>query len=120
MSVLERFRELGMLMAIGMNKKRVFTMIMLETLYLAAVGSPIGVLLAWSTMHYFKVHGLDLSSYSEGLEAYGYDNILYPFVEIKTYYQVLSGVFVTSIAGALYPAYKAIKLKPIEALHKFG
>lgn len=120
MSVLERFKELGMLMAVGMNKRRVFSMIMLETLYLAMVGTPIGLLISVLTMNYFKVQGMDLSAYSEGLEAYGYDNVLYPYVEIDTYVQVIIGVFVTALLGALYPARKAIKLKPVEALHKFG
>lgn len=120
MSVLERYKELGMLMAIGMNKKRVFTMVMLETLYLAIVGTPVGILLSWLTMTYFQNHGLDLSAYSQGLEIYGYGNILHPFVDVKTYYQVITGVFITSIVGAIYPAYKAIRLKPVEALHKFG
>ncbi len=120
MSVLERFKELGMLMAVGMNKKRVFSMIMLETLYLAVVGAPIGMLVSWLTMHYFEANGLDLSAYSEGLEQYGYDNVLYPFVHGITYVQVISGVFITCLIGSLYPALKAIRLKPVEALHKFG
>jgi ABC-type lipoprotein release transport system permease subunit len=120
MSVLERFKELGMLMAIGMNRKKVFSMVMMETFFLALVGAPIGVLISWLTMHYFELNGMDLSAYSEGLEAYGYDNILYPYVTAMEYVQVISGVFLTSIIGAIYPAYKAIKLKPVEALHKFG
>jgi len=119
MSVLERFKELGMLMAVGMNKKRIFGMIMLETLFLALVGTPFGVLISSLTMLYFGEHGMDLSAYSAGLEAYGYDNILYPYVEAGTYYQVIIGVFITSLLGALYPAYRAIKLNPVEALHKF-
>ena len=42
MVVLERTKELGMLMAIGMNKRKVFFMIMLETLFLALVGAVFG------------------------------------------------------------------------------
>ena len=118
MSVLERFKELGMLMAIGMNKKRIFQMIMVETLYLALVGSPIGLVLSILTMNYFETYGMDLSMYSEGLEMYGYDNVLYPTVDNSAYVQVIAGVFVTAIAGAIYPAIKAIKLKPVDALHK--
>lgn len=118
MSVLERFRELGMIMAIGMNKRRVFSMIMLETLFLALVGSPLGLLLSIFTMYLMGEYGIDLSNYSEGLEMYGYDHILYPFVQTESYVRVIIGVFVTAIIGAVYPAWKAIKLKPAEALHK--
>ena len=118
MSVLERFKELGMLMAVGMNKKRIFQMIMVETLYLALVGSPIGLIISILTMNYFSSYGMDLSMYSAGLEMYGYDNVIYPTVEDSVYVQVIIGVFVTAVAGAIYPALKAIKLKPVEALHK--
>lgn len=118
MSVLERFKELGMLMAVGMNKWRVFFMIMLETLFLALVGSPIGLLLSVLTVSYLGTYGIDLTAYSASLETYGYDNILYPYVKTSTYVQVIVGIFITSILGAIYPAIKAVRLKPVEALHK--
>ena len=50
MSVLERIRELGMLMAIGLNKRKIFLMIMLETFYLTLIGCPIGLLVGWLTV----------------------------------------------------------------------
>jgi len=117
MSVLERFRELGMLMAIGMNKMRVFAMIVVETIFLSFVGGPIGILLGLLTMSWLGEVGLDLSNYSEGLREFGYSSILFPFIEPSTYWSVAGGVVITALIGALYPAYKAIKLNPTEALH---
>ena len=64
MAVLERMRELGMLMAIGMNKLRVFLMVVTETIYLSTVGAPIGLFVSWLTIKYFRNVGVDLSSYS--------------------------------------------------------
>ncbi len=117
MAVLERYRELGMLMAVGMNRIRVFLMIVIETLFLSLVGGPIGVLAGFLTMHWLGIQGIDLSAYSEGLREFGYSSILYPYVADKTYLIASSGVIITAILGALYPAYKAIRLNPIEALH---
>jgi ABC-type antimicrobial peptide transport system permease subunit len=117
MAVLERYRELGMLMAIGMNKWRVYMMIVIETIFLSLVGGPLGILLGMLTMNWLGIQGIDLSAYSEGLREYGYSNILYPYIENSTYIYVTIGVIITALLGALYPAYKAIKLNPTEALH---
>lgn len=118
MAVLERFRELGMLMAVGMNKLRVYLMILVETVFLGLVGAPIGLFVGWATIKYYTINGVDLSQYSEGLESFGYSSILYPYLDNNVYFIVTVGVIVTAVIGALYPAWKAIKLKPVEALHK--
>ena len=118
MAVLERFRELGMLMAVGMNKVRVYFMIVIETVFLGIVGAPIGLFVGWVTIYYYRVNGVDLSNYSEGLEAFGYSSILYPYLDTSAYITVTIGVIFTAVVGALYPAWKAVKLNPVEALHK--
>lgn len=117
MAVLERMRELGMLMAIGMNKLRVFLMVMVETIYLSIIGAPLGMLVGWLTIWYFQEVGVDLTNYSEGLESFGYSSILYPYLEPDAYFVVAIGVVVTAFIGAIYPAWKAVKLNPVEALH---
>ncbi|MGK7397898.1 MAG: ABC transporter permease [Candidatus Cyclobacteriaceae bacterium M3_2C_046] len=118
MAVLERMKEIGMLMAIGMKKTRVFFMIILETIMISLVGGPIGLLLGFVTIKIFHQTGLDLSDYSQGLEKLGYDSVLYPGLELKYYLIIALGVIVTAILAAIYPAIKAIKLKPVEALAK--
>lgn len=117
MAVLERFREIGMLMAVGMNKVRIYFMIVIETVLLSLVGGPLGIVIALLTMKGLNQTGIDLSDYSEGLREFGYSSILYPVVDSSIYLIVTIGVVITAILGALYPAYKAIKLNPIEALH---
>jgi len=117
MAVLERTRELGVLMAVGMNKRKIYLMIMIETVYLGLVGSPLGLLAGWLTIKYYQYVGVDLTNYSEGLEAFGYTSILYPYVDNNTYLIVTIGVIITSIIGALYPAWKATKLNPVDAIH---
>ena len=53
MAVLERIKELGMLMAIGMNRLRVFGMIMLETVYLTLTGAIIGMAIGQGLIQFF-------------------------------------------------------------------
>ncbi|MEZ4920492.1 MAG: FtsX-like permease family protein [Saprospiraceae bacterium] len=63
MAVLERRRELGMLMAVGMSKTRVFFMVLWETILLSVVGMPIGLLAAWFSVKLLAKTGIDMSAY---------------------------------------------------------
>lgn len=118
MAVLERIKELGMLMAIGMNKLRVFSMILLEAMLLGLISTPIGLLLGWLTIGYVREHGIDLSAYSEGMASYGLSQVVYFDIEPVAYFQMAAGVFLTSVLAAIYPALKAVRLRPVEALQR--
>ncbi|HEX5168081.1 MAG TPA: FtsX-like permease family protein [Cyclobacteriaceae bacterium] len=117
MAVLERIRELGVLMALGMSRGRIFIMIMFETIFLSTVGGPLGLIIGYSTVSYLNERGIDLRNYSEGLEAFGYDSILYPSLHAIDYLQIVIGVLVTACLASLYPAWKAIRLEPVQAIH---
>lgn len=117
MAVLERVRELGMLMSVGMNKVKVFLMIVVETLLLAIVAAPIGLLLGYLTTSYFHKTGINLFFYSEeGMKQFGMDKFIYPNVYTDTYLQLVIAVSLTALLGSLYPAWKAINLRPVEAI----
>jgi len=116
MVVLERVKELGMLMAIGMTRTRVFLMIMLETLFLSLTGAVAGAGLSAAVMAYFFKNGLHFQEFTEGFEAYGYEAVAYPYVN-PDYYLVLAAlVALTAILASVYPAIKALRLNPAEAL----
>ena len=116
MAILERKQELGMLMAVGMNKRRVFLMIMLETLYIGMAGGPLGILMSWGTISYYARTGLDLSFYAKGLEKVGIDTMIYPYLEPEAYVVVAVMVVITAILSAISPARRALKLNPTEAI----
>ncbi|MCY1719507.1 FtsX-like permease family protein [Prolixibacteraceae bacterium Z1-6] len=116
MSIMERIKELGMLMAIGMNKKKVFRMIMLETVFLTLTGSLVGMGLGALVLKITNVTGLDFSSVGEGFEAFGYAAIVYPNIEWSFFFAIIVLVIVVGILSSISPARKALKLKPIDAL----
>lgn len=118
MAVLERYRELGMLMAVGMNKLRVFSMIVLETIMLAIVALIPGLFLGWLTVTWLAERGIDLSAFRAGLSQFGMSTVLYPKLQPELYGQLAIAVAVTAILGALYPAWKAIRLRPVDAIRK--
>lgn len=118
MSVLERIRELGMLMAIGLNKYKIFIMIMLETIYLTLIGCPFGLLLGWLSNTFFGNYGINIAMFSEGLASYGFSSVIYPSLESQKYLLVAVMCILTAILSAIYPALKALQLNPAEAIRK--
>ncbi len=118
MAVLERVRELGMLMAIGMNRVKVFFMIVLETILLSMAGLPIGLFLGHLTVSYFNTYGLSLSMYADTLKQYGMSEMVYFQVDPSLYWIYPIAMGITSILASLYPAFKAIRLRPVEAIRK--
>ncbi len=69
MAILERTKELGMLMAIGMNRRKVFSMIMLETVFLTVVGALSGIFSGLAITAALGKTGIHFSSWGEGFEA---------------------------------------------------
>ncbi len=114
MAVLERMREIGVLMAVGMSKARIFLMIMLETVMLTMIGGPFGLLLSYGFVTYFGEVGINLggAAYSD----LGFAAIVYPYLDARSYLEVTLMVAVMAVIAAVYPARKALKLIPVEAI----
>lgn len=116
MVILERKKELGMIMAIGMNRRKVFSMIMWETILLSFTGAFVGIILSAIFTTYFGHNGIDISSVGEGFESAGYSSILYPVLHLLDYVQVVILVFITGIIASIFPSIRALKMKPAEAV----
>ncbi|MFP4018591.1 MAG: ABC transporter permease [Bacteroidales bacterium] len=116
MVVMERMKELGMLMAIGMNKVRVFSMIMLETIFLSLTGGVAGMIIAAGLVSYYNHAGINLELFSQGFEAIGYNPVLYPAIGVGFYFTITLMIILTAIIASVYPALKALRLRPAEAL----
>jgi len=118
MAIMERTREIGMLMAIGMNKTRIFIMIATETVFLALTGGPVGLLLGYFTIRFFSTRGIDLASFSKALAGFGISNMVYPEMAAHNYYTIFLEVVLVALLASIYPAYKALKLNPVNAIRK--
>jgi ABC-type lipoprotein release transport system permease subunit len=118
MAVLERTREIGMLLALGMNKFKIFIMILLETFLLILAGCPIGIILALLTVAITEQTGIDLSSYTETYSSFGYDPLIYPSLTLNQLQTVLLLVIITAFISALFPARRALQINPAESLKK--
>lgn len=116
MAILERTRELGVLAAIGMNKRRIFLLIMLESVFLSLTGGIIGIIMGTLLTGYTRHTGINLGSLSEGFEAIGYNPMLYPSLDLMFFINLTLMVIATGILASVYPARRALKLRPAEAI----
>lgn len=119
MSVLERTKEIGMMVALGTSKLRIFFLILFETTFLTLVGSPVGILSGYFIINYYSKHGLDYSSMGkEVLESFGFSSIIYPEFPKEKLLMIIVMVILTAIVSCILPALKALRLEPVEALRK--
>jgi ABC-type lipoprotein release transport system permease subunit len=116
MAILERTKELGMLMAIGMNRKKIFYMIMYETIFLTIVGAFVGMFSGWVIIRTLGTTGIQFTGWGEGFEAIGFAAKVFPVITINFFLLTTIMVIVTAIISSIWPARKALKLNPVETL----
>lgn len=116
MSVFERTREFGMLMAVGMPKRQIFFLILLESAWLGIAGAVAGLIGSLAVIRLLQYTGVPLGGLAEGLGAFGVDTVLYPAVSGWDYQMILLTVVAASLLAALYPARQILKKRPVEAM----
>ena len=117
MAIFERVREIGVLMAVGMSKGRIFAMIILETVFLSLTGAALGMVLSALLVYTTGSRGINLAMFAQGLEAFGLSSVIYPQLQPHFYVNLAIMVIVAAMLSALYPAMRALRLKPVEAIH---
>ena len=117
MSVFERIREFGVLMAIGMKNSRLYMMVLFEAFIIGIVGTFVGLALGLLLDIPLAHSGIDLSMFSVGLEAFGVGSVIYPVLSVGNIINTVIFMPFVAVLGALYPAYKAVKLEPIYAIN---
>ena len=116
MVVLERMKEFGILMAVGMSKAKICIMIMLETIYLSLSGGVLGTVISYLLCKHLEKAGMNLYFWKEAFSSLGYSSIIYPSISFQMISITTGMIILTAILSALYPAYKALKCKPAEAV----
>ncbi|MBC91274.1 MAG: ABC transporter permease [Flavobacteriaceae bacterium] len=116
MAVLERKRELGMLMSVGLNKSKIFLMILFETIFISLIALPVGILLSYLMISYYGQIGIDLSIVSEGLDAFGMKSMVYTSLPLNYYIMITILTLFVTLISSLFPARRALKLNPAQAI----
>lgn len=117
MSVFERFREIGTLMAFGFPSGSVRVLFFLEGVGLGILGSLAGVVAGAALVFYFERHGINLSRFTSSPDSvYPVATVIY--TELTARGLAASGLFGMAIASlaTIWPAWRAAQLEPVEAL----
>jgi len=119
MSVMERFKEFGVILAVGASALRLRILVFAEAFLLGVVamvlGSVFGSLLTW----YLQAVGIDLRDFMEGNLEFGgvvFDPIMRASWDWPYMLQIAFFMLLLSLVAAIYPAIKAGRILPAEAL----
>lgn len=118
----EREYEFGVLMAIGMRRWRLFSVIWTETVLVGFLGAVLGILMSIPICYYYYVNPIDLTSFGEGaaasFEKFGIvPELPFAFDFTIYFYQALI-IFIATTMLAAYPFWKIKNLFPVEAMRQ--
>jgi len=116
-AVLERTREFGLLMAVGMKPGSILKQVLVESWLILFAGLVAGGLVA-TAIYYWLAGGIDVSQFTGGMEVVGMNRPLYPVVFPADIVTLTLIIIAFGFLASLYPARRAVALDPIAALNK--
>ena len=118
MSVIERTRELGVMMAIGTSRGRLFSIVLAEATVLGLVSSAVGLAMGYGAHSWLAATGLDIGKLAGDMEFAGVaaTGMVYSQMTTTTLWGWPAAMIVLVLLSALYPAYRATRLSPVDAM----
>jgi len=119
-SVMERRREFGIMMAIGYTPWQLFRLVMAESAWVAAAGLVLAAVVTAWPYHYFNTVGLDISTMIGDQGGVIEGIALEPIIKVAIYPEnlviIAVAVFITTLMAGLYPAWKAGRVSPVDSI----
>lgn len=120
MSVLERTREFGLLRALGLSRRQLLLLVFCESLLLSLLAVAIGWLVGGGTHWWFSTHGIDMEALVGGggtaMMGTFMDPVIYTELSWDRVVQLTLIIFAATLGSGIYPALKAARVTPVEAL----
>ncbi|MBK8205092.1 MAG: ABC transporter permease [Bdellovibrionales bacterium] len=111
MTVMERTREIGTLMALGYRRIHITLQFLIESVVIGLIGGLAGMILAVSILLYLHAKGLAFALPGQTIAT-----VLYPSVSIGFLIKVFFLALASALVASFIPAYRASKMKPVQAL----
>jgi ABC-type antimicrobial peptide transport system permease subunit len=117
MAVLERTREFGLQLALGTRPGQIVRTVLYESFVLGALGLAAGFATGALIVGYYHTYGFDLTAYAAAAKAIpGMTGVVYLTIVLGDVWLPMAALFLTGLAAALYPAWRAARLDAIQAL----
>lgn len=118
MAVYERMREFGLLKALGMKPYWILRSVLTESLFLLVLGTLLGNLFGFLFVYATAQTGIDLSALAAGAEMWGMSRMIFPVIAVQDVLVANGMVVILGLAVSAYPAVKAARFTPVEAMMK--
>jgi ABC-type lipoprotein release transport system permease subunit len=116
MSVLERTREFGTMMALGLKPLRLGFLVFTETFLMSSLGLAIGAALGTALAYYLSIVGFSYPGMEEMAGKFNLPDRMYPSLSLLSIFLGPGIVFLCSLLASLYPALKLLSLHPVSAM----
>ena len=116
MSVLERTREFGVMLALGMRPGQLARLVAMESLLMALLGLALGVFFGWILTAYLAVVGFAYPGMDELMARFNMPGRMYPEVSLLSLLWGPAVVMLGAMIAAIYPALRLFRLAPVQAM----
>lgn len=116
MSVLERTREFGIVLALGVSPSRLRSLVLIETVIMALIGMALGMLAGALFTGWFTANGFSYPGMAEMAAEFNLPAKVYPAVNGWSLIIGPVAVFVFAVLAAVYPALRLHWMRPVEAM----
>ena len=114
MAVYERTREIGILSAIGMKSSSIMGVFFIESAILAIGGIVIGWILGGIVVAYLTYYGFYIGDF--GLTGFTTGDTIHAYLTVSAGISLTSLTLIVALLAAIYPAWLAAKMEPVDAL----
>ena len=111
LSVFERTREIGTMMAVGVSRRQITLLVLFEALVVGALGALLGSLVGTAVLAFLNAQGIEVRAPASNIPY-----LLRPAMDLRYLVRTVLVASVGAVVFALYPARRAAKLRPVEAL----
>ena len=116
MEIFERIKEFGIMMSLGTRPINIFWLLIYESVFLGVLGAVLGGILSVVIMGWFFHWQLNFAHFARGLEFFGFGSVVpLMFDPGKTAFNTIT-LILSVVVATIYPAVRAARFKPIEAL----